>query len=195
MDRNMMYAGAAIVMAGLLGFSWGKGGGGVHADDARPAVQEIAVVDLNKVIAAHKRAQALNDDLRREAERNQEELKALIDAGQKLKAELDAAKKGSAEFQRIEQEMRKKAEAFKKLQEESQRKLNEANAANLMAIYKEINDEVARIAESRGFRLVMNFSSESLDQKDPQKRMMILNRQVLYQNGLDITDDVIGAFN
>jgi Skp family chaperone for outer membrane proteins len=195
MDRNLMYASAAIVMAGLLGFNWGKGGGGVHADDARPAVQEIAVVDLNKVIAGHKKAQALNEELKREAERVQEELKVLIEAGQKLKTELDAAKKGSAEFQRIEQEMRKKADAFKKFQEESQRKLQETNAANLMNVYKEINEEVARIAESRGFRLVINFSSESLDQKDPQKRMMILNRQVLYQNGLDITDDVISAFN
>jgi Skp family chaperone for outer membrane proteins len=191
----MIYAGAAIVMAGLLGFNWGKGGGGVHADDARATMQEIAVVDLNKVITAHKGAQALNDELKREAERVQEELKTMQDAGQKLKAELDAAKKGSAEFQRIEQELGKKVEAFKRLQAESQRKLAETNAANLMAIYKEVNEEVTRIAESRGFRLVLNFSSESLDQKDPQKRMMILNRQVLYQNGLDITEDVISAFN
>ena len=61
---------------------------------------------------------------------------------------------------------------------------------------KEINEEVTKIAEARGFKLVMNFTLEPVvDPKDPQKRQLILTRQVLYQNGLDITDDVITAFN
>ena len=81
------------------------------------------------------------------------------------------------------------------MQEDSQRKFGEANAANVMMVYEQVNEEVAKIAEARGYRLVINFTSESIDQKDPMKRQMILQRQILYQNGLDITDDVISAFN
>jgi Skp family chaperone for outer membrane proteins len=195
MDRNMVYAGTAIVLAALLGFSWGKGGGGLNADDSKPATNDIAVVDLAKVFAAHKGLQAKNEELKQEYERVNEELKALTEAAQKIQGEFNAAKKGSAESQRLEGEFKKKVDAFKKLQEDSQKKFGEANAVNLMAVYQLVNEEVARIAEARGFRLVMNFTSESLDQKDPQKRQLIFTRQVLYQNGLDITDDVITAFN
>jgi len=194
-DRNLIYAGTAIMLAAMLGFSWGRGGGGLHADDVRPGMQDIAVVDLGKVFAAHKRLQELNEELRREAERATDELKTMAEAAQKLKTELDAAKKGSAEAQRLERELKKKADDWKKLQEDSQRKFGEANAANVMMVYQQVNEEVAKIAEARGYRLVINFTSESIDQKDPMKRQMILQRQILYQNGLDITDDVISAFN
>jgi Skp family chaperone for outer membrane proteins len=195
MDRNMIYAGTAIVLAGLLGFSWGKGGGGLNADDSKTATNDIAVVDLMRVFAAHKGLQAKNDELRRDAERVNEDLKTLHEAAQKLLAEFNAAKKGSTESQRLEIEYKKKVEEWTKLQQDSQKKFFEANTANNMEVYKEVNTEVVRIAETRGFRLVINFNSESVDQKDPQKRQLIMGRQVLYQNGLDITDDVISAFN
>lgn len=195
MDRNMIYAGTAIALAGLLGFSWGKGGNGLNADDSKPATQEIAVVDMNRIFTVHKGLLAKNEELKREAERAQENLKALVDAGSKLKDELNGVKKGSAEFQRIEKELQKKANDWNKLQQETQKKLAEIQAMNFMATYRDVNDEVQRIAEARGFRLVLNFSAESVDQKDPQKWQIIASRQVLYQNGLDITDDVINALN
>lgn len=195
MDRNMIYAGTAIVLAGLLGFSWGKGGGSLNADDSKPATNDIAVVDLMKVFAAHKGLQAKNEELRRDFERVNEELKSLQEAAQKLQVEFNAAKKGSAEAQRLELEYKKKIEEWTKRQQEWQKKFFEATTANNMAVYQLVNEEVVRIAEARGFRLVMNFTSESVDQKDPQKQQLILARQVLYQNGLDITDDVIAAFN
>ncbi|HEY3964625.1 MAG TPA: OmpH family outer membrane protein [Planctomycetaceae bacterium] len=195
MDRNMIYAGSAIVMAGLLGFSWGKGGGGLNADDSKPAAHEIAVVDMNKVFAAHKGLIARNEDLKREVERAQESGKALLEAGQKLKNDLNGLKKGSAEFQRVERELQQKADEWKKLSDEATRKATETQAANFLWTYQLVAEQIQQIADARGYRLVINFSSEAIDQKDLRKWQMIANRQVLYQNSLDITDDVINAVN
>ena len=90
MDRNMIYAGSAIVMAGLLGFSWGKGGNGLNADDSKPAMHDVAVVDMNKVFAAHKVLLAKNDELKHETSRKAQKKvsKCLADAGEKLKNDL-----------------------------------------------------------------------------------------------------------
>ncbi|MBS0261329.1 MAG: OmpH family outer membrane protein [Planctomycetes bacterium] len=195
MDRNMMYAGTAIVMAGLLGFSWGKGGNGVRADDAKPVAGEIALVDIAKVFTAHKGMQGKSDELKREAERVSKDMQELQASGQKLQEQYNKAKKGSAEAKEVEQEIKKARDQFATLQQE-QRRLLETNAEHLMATYEAINNEIARIAEARGYKLVLNFTLEPVvDVKDPQKRQVVLNRQVLYQNSLDITDDVISAFN
>ena len=49
--------------------------------------------------------------------------------------------------------------------------------------------------EARQFRLVINFSSDPVDQKETAKAMQMMSRQILYQNGLDITEEVIQAVN
>jgi Skp family chaperone for outer membrane proteins len=196
MDRNMIYAGASVILAGLLGFSWARGGGTLNADEARAATaQEIAVVDLSKVFAGHKALLSETEELKREAERIQEDAKALYSAGIKLGDELKLHKQGTAEHTRIAKELKEKADAFKKFNEESQKRMAEKQAGMALRYYQAINEEIQRIAASRGFKLVVNFSSDPIDPKDLSKAMQVMNRQVLYQNGLDITEDVLQAVN
>jgi Skp family chaperone for outer membrane proteins len=197
MDRNLMYAGTSVVLAALLGFSWGRGGGGVHAQDVKLDPREVALVDLARVLQAHKGLRLKNEEIVQEGQRRTEELKSIYEAAQQVKKELDAAKKGSAEFKRLEDEFKSKYQEMTKKNQEAQAWQMETNATNVIWAYHQVNEEITRIAESRGFKLVMNFTGEPVtaDQKDPQKRQMIINRQILYQSGLDITDEVISAFN
>jgi Skp family chaperone for outer membrane proteins len=195
MDRHMMYAGVSVVLAGLLGFSWARGGGALNADEPKASDRDIAVVDMNKVFATHKGLLAKNEELKREGESAREKLQFLVDSGKHLQEEQKRHKQGTAEHNRIAKELLEKADAWKKLAEETQKRLGEQNTANMLSTYQSINDEIQRIAEARQFRLVINFSSEPVDQKDTAKAMQIMSRQILYQNGLDITDDVIQAIN
>ena len=195
MDRQMAYAGVSVVLAGLLGFSWGKGGGALNADEPKANDRDIAVVDMNKIFASHKGLQVKNEELQREGARAQEKLKALLDSGKQLQDELKRHKQGTAEFDRVARELQGKADAWKKLAEESQKHFQEQSLTNVLSIYQSVNDEIQRIAEARHFRLVINFSSEQVEQRDISKAALILNRQILYQSGLDITDEVIQAFN
>jgi len=197
MDRNMTYAGVSVVLAGLLGFTWARRGETLNADDARAAgaLQEIAVVDLSKIFAGHKAFLAETEDLKRDAERAQEEGKALYSAGIKLGEELKLHKQGTAEHTRIAKELKEKADAFKKFNEETQKRMAEKQAGMALKYYSSINEEIQRIAAARGFKLVVNFASDPIDPKDLSKAMQVMNRQVLYQNGLDITEDVLQAVN
>jgi Skp family chaperone for outer membrane proteins len=195
MDRHTMYAGVSVVLAGLLGFSWARGGGALNADEAKANDRDIAVVDMNKIFANHKGLQAKNEELQREGLVAQEKGKILIETAKQLQDDLKRHKQGTAEFDRISKELQAKADAWKKLAEETQKHVQEQNLANLLSVYQLINEEIQRIAEARHFRLVINFTSEPVEQKDPAKAALILNRQILYQNGLDITEEVIQAVN
>jgi Skp family chaperone for outer membrane proteins len=195
MDRHMMYAGVSVVLAGLLGFSWAKGGGALNADDAKPKEHDIAVVDMNKVFTSHKGLLAKGEELQREGKSAQEKLQGFVEAGKQLQEELNRHKQGTSEHNRIARELQQKADAWKKFAEETQKRLQEQSMSNMLSTYKTVNEEILRIAEARNFRLVINFSSDPVDQKDTAKGMQILGRQILYQNGLDITEEVIQAVN
>ena len=195
MDRHLLHLGVSVVLAGLLGFSWARGAGGLNADEPKAADRDIAVVDMNKIFASHKGLMAKNEELRRDGESVREKLQGYLDSGTQLQQELKRHKQGTAEHTRIAKELKEKADAWKKLSEETRKRLNEQNLANMLSTYQLINDEIQRIAEARNFRLVINFSSDSVDQPEAAKAMQIMSRQILYQNGLDITEDVIQAVN
>jgi len=200
MDRNSIYAGVSVVLAGLLGFTWADRHGALNADEARLAAGEIALVDMNKVFGAHKGLLARREDLTRDVERAQEDIKALVNSGRELERELKKHKKGTEEHDRLKKEVQDKAAEMKKLQAQAEKRLKEESAEMMLATYKSVMEEVQRIAENRGFKLVLQFSSEAIDTKnlnmtDINKVMQVINHQVLYQSGLDITDDVIQALN
>lgn len=195
MDRNMIYAGVSVALAGLLGFTWAQGRGALHADEPKSVAGEIAVVDMSKIFNAHKGLLARMEEVNRDGQRAKEEAKAIYDAARQLQDELKVHKPGSAEHNRIQKEIVEKGQEMKKLQEETQKRLSQEQAHVYLTTYQSVTEEVQRIAEARGFKLVLNFSSEAVDAKDLNKTMQILSRQVLYQSGLDITDDVLQAVN
>jgi Skp family chaperone for outer membrane proteins len=195
MDRNMVYAAVSVVLAGLLGFSWAKGGGALNADEPKLAAQDIAVVDLAKVFDAHKGLTAKRDDLKRDAQRAEESLKSLVEAAKKLQEDLNRHKPGSAEHTRIQKELAEKGAEFQKRRGEQLQELQQKEAAVYHNTYKQIMEEIQRIAEARGIRLVIRTETLAPDTKDQKKLIETMNRQVLYQNGLDITDEVVQAVN
>lgn len=195
MDRNVGYAAVSVVLAGLLGFSWAKGGEALSADEPKPGAQEIAVVDLAKVFDAHKELTAKREDLRRDAQRAEEGLKSLVDTAKKLQEDLNRQKPGSAEHTRILKELNEKSLEFQKRRGEQLQELQQKEAAVYQTTYKQIMEEIQRIAEARGIRLVLRTEMLAPDTKDQKKLIESMNRQVLYQNGLDITDEVVQAVN
>jgi Skp family chaperone for outer membrane proteins len=195
MDRNMVYAGVSVVLAGLLGFTWAQERGAVSADEPRPISQDVAVVDMVKVFENHKGFQKRSEELKQMAEKAKEKLKRIAEEGQRLKDELGRQKAGSAEFTRIQKELNEKAAEFQRVQKEQTEQLQKEQTDGINATYRDIVDEIQRIAEKRGLRLVLRSQGEIPDATNPQKLAESVNRQILYQSGLDITDEVIQAFN
>jgi Skp family chaperone for outer membrane proteins len=195
MDRNMAYAGVSVVLAGMLGFSWAQGRGAVIAEEPRLLAGEIAVVDMAKVFDGHKKLTDRREKVRREAQDAQETFAAMGQAGKKLQDELTRHKPGSADHNRISKELQEKAAEMQKYQKETVQRLQQEEAEIYLETYKLVIEEIQRIAEARGLKLVLRYQADNLDAKDPKKLLESLNRQILYEKGLDITDEVLQAVN
>ena len=195
MDRNLLYAAVSVVLAGLLGFSWAQGRAALSADEPKVTASEIAVVDLAKVFDSHKRLSEKRDEIRRDAKTADDQFKVLTDAVRKLQEELKIHKPGSSDHTRIQRELQEKTAAIQKFQKEQVQELQKMEAEVYMDAYRQIVEDIQRIAEARGLRLVLRYQADKTDSKDPKKLLESLNRQVLYEKGLDITDEVVQAVN
>jgi Skp family chaperone for outer membrane proteins len=195
MDRNMAYAGVSVVLAGLLGFSWAQGRGALVADEPRPMTQDIAVVDMVKVFEKHKAFQTRSEEFRRAGQEFAAELQRLREAGIRLQEDLKRAKPGSSEQTRLQQEFNEKNAEYQKYQKEQAERLQKEQTEAIKVTYQEIVEQIQRIAEARSLKLVLRFQEENLDTKFPQKVAETVNRQVLFQNGLDITEEVLQGLN
>lgn len=60
-------------------------------------------------------------------------------------------------------------------------------------VYKEVQAEVAKIAKERGLKLVIVRPRGSLESQDLSEVNRTLNQLVIYEDGLDISDEVLKA--
>jgi Skp family chaperone for outer membrane proteins len=58
-----------------------------------------------------------------------------------------------------------------------------------------VEKAVRNIAAQRELRLALRFSSEALNDKDRKSVLQTVNRPIVFQDQLDITDEVIKALN
>ena len=57
--------------------------------------------------------------------------------------------------------------------------------------YQEIQQEVTKFCQGYGIQLVIRFNRVPIDPTKPQEVQMGLNRPIVYQNSLDITNHII----
>lgn len=192
MNRNMKCAGVSVILAGLLGFSWAHGRGVLNADEPKAGAQDIALVDVNKIYSRHQPFIDQAEELKREVQRADEEIKSLLEKAKELSEELKSHKPGTAEHDRIQKELKERSTAWQKARDDARKRLEEKQATMTLATYKSTTEAIQRIAEARGFKLVLNYSSQPLDLKNIRQQS---GNYVLFQGGLDITDDVLQALN
>ena len=65
-----------------------------------------------------------------------------------------------------------------------------------LAFYRTVDDEVAKYAKAKGLKLVLRQQDSSLDENQPLAELLkSLNRSIIYQDGLDITDEILKALD
>jgi Skp family chaperone for outer membrane proteins len=166
------------------------------AAQQRGPAQAVAIVDLTYIFANHVRFKALVEDMRRDVEAAEADLKASKESIEKLAENLDSFNKNSPEYKELE-------ETFASRQAELQVKVNiqkrnfmEQEAKIYLQIYREVLDHVKYHAEKSGLSLVLRFNGDPVDGEDLQGVMQQLNRQVVYYNRtIDITPIVLDACN
>lgn len=150
----------------------------------------VAVVDIVKVFDHHTRFKQQMESIKQEIEAFDREVAGQQEAI-RHKAEQLAAMPSGAERNQLEAQItRQQAD----LQVKAQLKRNEIlerEARIYYETYKEVVDRVGELAVSSGISLVLRYDSTPIDPQDRGSVLKGVNRSVVMQHQLDLTDAVI----
>jgi len=197
MGRQFAQPIVVAVLAALLGYTWAQGPTVRGADDDKKDPSfPVAVVDFAKVMNGYKRLTERKDEIVRELEASQEKAKTLLAEAKRLQEEAKRHKEGSPDHQRISDELKSKAKAFDNFRREQQQAALEKHSKIMLWGYERVIEQIQQYADAHHIKLVMHSSPIPGDEKTPQEIYTgISNRKVLYQNALDITEEILQALN
>lgn len=165
---------------------------GPNQSNAAPATP-MALLDLGYIFKNHPRYKASREAIQQKGKKLQanaiEQRKYLQSESEKLQK----MQPGSPEFKRLEAELTQLASDYQVKNELERKGLLEDEAKLYYETYREVEVAVQRVSEQYGFRLVMRFDREKMDPADPDSIRRGLMNNVVYQEGLDITDMVLQA--
>jgi Skp family chaperone for outer membrane proteins len=85
---------------------------------------------------------------------------------------------------------------FQRFVAEGRNKLQNKEATTYLAFFRQLDTEISKYAKANGIKLVLRQSETSLDDgQSLQDIFKALNRQILFEDSLDITDPILKALN
>lgn len=157
---------------------------------------DVAIVDLAYIFKSHPRLQAMSNELRREAETADAQLKADTETIRGLAMQLETFQKGSAEYKKLEEDIATRQANLQLQKAMKQKDFLERDVQNHYGVYQEVINHVRYYSESAGIKLVLQFNGdfvgEQIDRNDPEDVRRGLNNSVVYYNrAIDITPVIL----
>lgn len=154
----------------------------------------IALVNVDRILKDYKPLNDKLDPLKAEAK----ELDAAIQVRQ---AELETVGNqlrqvlpGSPDQQRLQIQLVKMQGDFQRFVAEGRNKLQNKEATTYLTFFRQLDTEIGKYAKANNLKLVVRQSETSLNDGQPlQDVFKALNRSILYEDGLDITDAILKA--
>ena len=153
---------------------------------------QVALIDLPYVLKNHGGFNQRLEDLRREAEAAENNLKAKRDAIQKLTVQLDDLNRGSPDFKKLEEEITKRQADLSVDLNITKKKFQEAEARIYYEVYQQILAEVRHYSEANHISLVLKFNGDEANKDNPEEIMREMQKMVLYYSpSVDITPIIL----
>ena len=106
--------------------------------------------------------------------------------------ELQKAMAGSAEAQKLQMQVARLQREFQQFVAENQQKFRDKDLKLSLSLHREIDEVLKPYCKGKGLKLVVRTQNSSLDENQNQQQIVqALGRGVLFEDGLDITDDVL----
>ena len=166
------------------------------AQAARPAVGNIAVLDMTRVFKEHARFKSLQDSMKAEVQGIDGALKKENDVIRDMAEDLRQFNIGTPEYTRLDSEITNRKAKLQADVQLQRKKLMLREAEMFHSVYEEVSREVEAIAQSRGLLMVVQYAETKSDPGRPDSVMQNLNKQVVWHSqSIDITDEVIARVN
>ncbi len=163
-------------------------------NDGKSEKTKIAVVDLNLVLNKSKSLQQSLNKLKHNVSEGEEAGKKKVAEIQQLTQKLMGLDKGSEEYKDLEFRLQRKTKEFEEFRQEGIRRFSKEESEAYLRAYRIAAKEIANYAQAHKIDLVTRFHRNNFEDSNPATVLPTLNgMQVLYENNLDITDEIISV--
>jgi Skp family chaperone for outer membrane proteins len=155
----------------------------------------IAVVDISAIFKRHARFKAAMESMKAEMEKIEAELKAERETITKAEAHRNTFNLGQPEYKRADEEVAKMMAEFQLNMGRLRKDFMEREAKIYYETYTEVVQAVNFYAKRHNIGLVLRFSGELIDPNRRDDVLREINKQVVMQDSIDITLDVLMLLN
>ena len=164
--------------------------GQVSAADPLP----VATVNVDRILRLHKPLNDKIDPLKAEAKDLDANVQVKQAEIENVANQLRQVQPGSAEHQKLQLQIVKLQTDLQRHIATSRNSLQTREATIYLAFFRQIDAEISKLAKSRGIKLVLRqYGSSFEDGQSLQDVAKALNRGILFEDGLDITDEILKA--
>jgi Skp family chaperone for outer membrane proteins len=166
-----------------------------NAAGANAAKHGVAVVDIGYIFKKHDRFRLTMEQMKKDMEAIEQELKADRDKVAETDQKRDAYNVGSLEYKQLDEEGARMKAEFNLKMTRLRKEVLEREAKVYYQTYLEVSDAVSYYAKRQDIGLVLRFNGEPTDSNRREEVLQAINRPVVFQNQVDITPDIISILN
>lgn len=198
---KVKWAGAAIAVSMLqLGFVtcslFGQAAGGANRPITpvapRSSGATVAVIDISQVFEKHGQFQTQMLGLKKQVEEFEMFLRGEQKKMTTLRDDLQNYAPGSPQYKAKEEEMARVQSDLNVKMALQRKEFLEKEARIYYDTYNEVYQIVAEVSDRHGIGLVLRFNSEEMKPEDRASVLQGVNRAVVFQRNLNITNMVVG---
>lgn len=153
----------------------------------------VALLDVGFIFKNHQGFKGEMEAMKASVTTFEQELKAKQTAIQNQSRQLGTLKAGTPQYKELEEQTTKQLADLKVQMQLKRKEIMEDEAKIYMKTYKQVMSTVSAFATSNNVHLVLRYDRESTpnDIAGPQETLKIINRPVIFQNRLDITESIL----
>jgi Skp family chaperone for outer membrane proteins len=189
----VLAAAATLTTFGFLDAQVPNQGG--NPAGANASKYSIAVVDISYIFKKHERFKATMDQMKKEMESIETELKADREKIASQEQERNKYNVGSAEYKKMDDDIAKQMAEFNLKMGRLRKDFLEREAKVYYQTYLEVVDAVTYYSQQHHIGLVLRFNGEPVDPARRDDVLREINKPVVLQDHIDITPDVLALIN
>ena len=155
----------------------------------------IAVVDISYIFDNHQRFRAAREQIKKEIEAADGQVKADQARLAQLKDQRDTYNVGSPEYKQLDEELARNLAELNLKMQKLRNDFVEREAKVYYQTYLEVADAVKYYAQRHNIGLVVRFNGARVDPNRREDVLREINKSVVFQNQIDITPDVLALIN
>lgn len=154
----------------------------------------VALLDVGYIFKNHPGFKQQMESMKSDVQSFEQSMKQKQTQIQAAGQQIGTLKPGSADYKKLERETTEQLANLKVEMQLKRKEIMESEAKIYLATYKQVTAAVAAFANAKNIDLVLRYDRESSPTSpdtDPQTTLKIINRPVIFEKGLDISDAIL----